>query len=334
MKRAEDRRQETGFRVQGSGFRGQGTEARGQRSEVRAGALVVAILLAAGCAAPKAQFTDADWVSHSTTGRGAYERGDFRRAAEAYGRAQQRARALDDADALAVASANRAVALMAAGRAAEARMAIEEALADGRISPRRRAELLVGGAQAAVALGHPDDALVQAAAALKENPGEATRAQALLAQSAAHLAKGDPERAADVLASGLSPKAWARLPAVMQAERRQRLARIAAAEGRPADAAAGFDEASTLWSEAGRLPEMARALADAGRQARQAGDVAGAGDRLYRAARSLWSQGHIDEALPVLEEGVACAAEAGDEALGQRMADLFVTFQNEARQIE
>jgi tetratricopeptide (TPR) repeat protein len=319
MKRAEVRGQRTEVRGQGSGFRQVG---------------VLAVVLLAGCAAPKAQFTDADWVSHSTTGRAAYERGDFRRAADAYGRAQQRARALDDADALAVAAANRAVALMAVGRAAEAREAIGEALADGRISPRRRAELLAGGARASVALGQPDDALVQAAGALKENPGDSTRAQALLAQSAAHLARGEPGRAADALASGLSAKAWVRLPAALRAERSQRLAQIAVAEGRSADAAAGFDEASTLWSEAGRLPEMARALAEAGRQARQAGDGPGAGERLYRAARSLWSQGHVGEAVPALEEGVACAAEAGDEALGRRMAELLVTFQKESRQVE
>ena len=64
-----------------------------------------AALLVAGCATPpEPQFMDADWVSHVTTGRGAYERGDYRRAAEAYGRAEQRAQALDDADALAVAA--------------------------------------------------------------------------------------------------------------------------------------------------------------------------------------------------------------------------------------
>ena len=60
----------TGNRRQGPGFRG--------------GPAIVALLLAAGCAAPRpAQFTDADWVAQATTGRGAYERGDFRRGAEA-----------------------------------------------------------------------------------------------------------------------------------------------------------------------------------------------------------------------------------------------------------
>jgi ribosome maturation protein Sdo1 len=71
-----------------------------------------------------------------------------RRAAEAYGRAEQRGRALDDADALAVAAVNRALCLVAAGQAPEARAAIDEALADARVSPQRRAELQVAGARA------------------------------------------------------------------------------------------------------------------------------------------------------------------------------------------
>ena len=75
------------------------SEFRIQNSELRSGkpgrwTALLAVLLAAGCATPKAaQFTDADWVSQSTTGRGAYERGDYRRAAEAYGRAERRAHA-------------------------------------------------------------------------------------------------------------------------------------------------------------------------------------------------------------------------------------------------
>ena len=96
----------TGARGQSSGFRGSWVAA-------------VAVALAAGCSTPpEPQFTDADWVSNATTGRGAYERGDFRRAADAYARAQQRARALDDADALAVSAVTRATCLLAAGQAA------------------------------------------------------------------------------------------------------------------------------------------------------------------------------------------------------------------------
>ncbi|HXK79916.1 MAG TPA: hypothetical protein PLB42_07025, partial [Kiritimatiellia bacterium] len=106
-------------------------------------------MLLAGCATPPApQVTDEDWVSHVTTGRGLYARGDYRRGASAFERAQVRARAMDDANALAVAAVNRAQCLLAEDQPGEARTAIEEALADPRVSRDRRMELLAAGARA------------------------------------------------------------------------------------------------------------------------------------------------------------------------------------------
>lgn len=303
---------------------------RGQGSGFRPIVVLVAVVLA-GCASPPPpQFTDADWVSHSTTGRGAYERGDFRRAADAYGRAQARARALDDADALAVAAVNRALSLIAAGQAREAVAAVDEALADGRVSKGRRAELLAAGARAEAAAGNAEAAMNRVGVALKENPSSTIQAQVLLAGATAELAKDNPAAAAKIL-DGLAPKEWARLPASLRAEETELRARIAAAENLPAEARALLDEAAAHWKKAGRLPEMARALAAAGRQAKAAGDLAGACDRFYRAARSLWAQGIGPDAVKTLEEGVDCAEELKDEAVSQRLADLFVTFKTDER---
>lgn len=308
----------TGNRRPGTGFRGSPA--------------IAALLLAAGCAASRpAQFTDADWVAQATTGRGAYERGDFRRGAEAYARAEARAKALDDADALAVSAANRAVCLLADGKAAEARAGVDDARADVRVSRGRQAELQVLGARAALALAKPEEALARIGEALKLEPPPELRAQALLVQSAAELARGEPGAAEKALAAGLSAPEWARLPASLRAEHTARRAEIAAAENRAAEAAAGQDAAAALWREAGRLPEMARALAEAGRQAKASGDLAAACDRLYRSARSLWAQGLQPEAVRTLEEGVACAEELKDEAAGKRMAELFATFKNGKR---
>ena len=292
----------------------------------------LAAWLLAGCASPKtAQFTDADWVSQSTTGRGAYGRGDFRRAADAYGRAEERAKALDDADALAVAAVNRAVCLLADGKAAEALAGVDEALADGRVSENHRAELRVAGARASLALGKPEDALSQVDEALKLEPPAELRAQALLAQSAARLAKGEPAAAEKALSAGFSAKEWSGLPEALRAEKAARRAEIAAAENRASEAAGLHDEAAALWRAAGRLPEMARALAAAGRQEKSSGNLPAACDCFYRAARSLWAQNLRPEAVRVLEEGVACAEELKDEATGKRMAELFVTFRDEKR---
>ena len=292
---------------------------------------VLALGLAAGCATPPApRFTDADWVSHVTTGRGAYERGDYRRAADAYGRAQQRARALDDADALAISAVNRATALVAAGQAADALAGLDEALADARIEPARRAELLVAAARAEQARGQPGAALERVAAALELKPAPALQAQALLAKSGAELAQENSAAAARALAE-MSAKAWAALPESLQAEQAEMRAAIAAAEKKPKDALARQDAAADLWKKAGRLPEMARALAAAGRQALAADDLAGAADRFYRSARSLWAQGLRPEALRVLEEGVAVAERLDDESVAKKMGELFVTFQSAQR---
>ena len=316
-------RENSGFRIQNSEF-GNGKPGRWMA--------LLAVVLAAGCASPKAaQFTDADWVSHSTTGRGAYERGDYARAAEAYGRAERRARALDDADALAVAAVNRATCLLAAGQAAEAKAGIDEALADARVAQARRAELQVAGARAEVALGRSDEAIARIDEALKLEPSPALQAQALLAKSGAELAKKDPAAATKALADGMSAKEWNQLPQSLRAEQAALRAAIAVAEKKPAEAMALQDEAATLWKKAGRLPEMARALAEAGRQAQAADDLAGACDRFYRAARSLWAQGLQPDAVRVLEEGVKAAERLDDEAVAKKMAALFVTFKDEQR---
>lgn len=313
-------------RIQNSGFRIQ----NGGRSAAGLAALWV-VVLAAGCAAPKAQFTDAEWVSHATTGRGCYERGDYARGADAYGRAQTRARALDDADALAVAAVNRAVCLLAAGRAQEALAAVREAQVDGRVAKDRQAELQVVGARASLALGKPDEAMAFLAVVLKSNPPVLLRAQALLTEGAVHLAANDPAAAAKALFSGMPEKAWAGLPASLRAEQAELLGRIATAQDRSGDAVAQWDEASQLWKKAGRLPEMARAMAEAGRQAQAAGKLPEACDRFYRAARSLWAQGLGPEAIRTLEEGVNCSEHVQDEAFGRRMAELVVTFKDEKR---
>ncbi len=307
-------------------------EGGNRRVAVRIGWLgVLGMIWAAGCASPKAQFTDGDWVSHSTTGRGCYERGDFRRGADAYGRAQRRARALDDADALAVSAVNRAVCLLAEGKGEEALAAVDEALADARVSKERRAELLVAGSRAELARDKPDEAIPRSDEALKLEPGPALKAQALLAKSGAELAKGNAVAATKALSDGFSAKGWKSLPTSIRAEYAARRAEIAAAEKKPAKAMVFQDEAASLWKEAGRLPEMAFALAEGGRQAEAADDWAGACDRLWRAARSLWAQDLQPEAVRTLKEGVSCAEKLKDEAAGKRMADLFVTFKSEER---
>ncbi len=290
--------------------------------------------LLAGCSTPDPQFTDAEWVSHSATGRGCYERGDFRRASESYARAEQRAQAMDDADALAVSTVNRTMCLLAEDKPEVARIGVAEALADARVSKGRRAELQVAGARAELALEHPSEAKEFAASALKLDPPSTLRAQALLAQSAAELAMGDSAHASKTLSKGLSGKEWRKLPAAIRAELAVRRAELAVAESRLSEAVVHQEEAAVLWRKADRLPEMALALAAAGQSSQASGDLSVACDQFYRAARSQWAQGLQPEAVATLEEGVACAEELKDDAMSLRMAELAVTFKDESRLAE
>ena len=296
------------------------------------GVLGVALAaLAAGCATTRPpQFSDEVWISHVTTGRGCFARGDFRRGADAFGRAQSRARALDDAEALAVASVDRAVCLLQLGRAAGALGGVEEALAEGGVSAARRQELQAAGARAELALGQPEAVLARTEELLKEKLPRLVEGQALLARAGAELALMDVSAAERTLA-GLSSAAWRRLPGSLRAERAELEARLAAILEAPDSALAWQQRAIELWREAGRLPEIARALAAAGRYARATGNPTLASDCFWRSARSLWAQGLAEDAVAMLEEGRICAAFSQDEAASQRMADLLVTIRGEKR---
>lgn len=288
----------------------------------------------AGCSTPAPQFTDSEWISHSATGRANYERGDTRRAADAYAKAARRARALDDADALAVTAVNRAVCLLAEEQAVEAQRSVAEALADPRVSTARRAELGILASRIDLALDQPEQAKQSARDVLQMELTPAVKAQALLARSAAELALGETAQAADTLSKGLPAKAWKQLPAVFRADRAVRLADLAVANDSAQEAAAYQTTAADLYRQADRLSEMAEALAAAGRQNRASGQLPAACDQLYRAARSLWAQGEEEEAMGVLAEGITCAEELQDPAVGLRMAELGVTFKKETRLAE
>ncbi len=285
----------------------------------------------AGCSTPVPQFTDSDWISHTATGRGNYERGDYRRAADAYARAALRAQALDDADAVAVSAVNRAVCLLAEEKPAAAQAGVAEALADPRVSSSRRAELGVMASRIQLALGQAEKARQFADDVLKMKLTPAVKAQALLAKSASELALNDVKQAAETLSAGLSANVWEQLPVAFQAEKAVRQAEIAAANALLQEAAAYQTAAANLYRQADRLSEMANALASAGRLNRESGNKAAACDQLYRAARSLWAQGRVDEAAAVLAEGQTCAEELKDEFTVLRMAELSVTFENESR---
>ncbi len=293
----------SGFRVQASGFRKRETVGREYPTSHiphpisqwgRSGWLaVLALGLLAGCASPPAaQFTDGDWVSQSTTGRGSYDRGDYRRAADAYGRAEQRARALDDADALAVAAVNRAVCLLAEGKAREALAGVDEALADARVSKARQAELKVAGARASVALGKSEEASVPSGRGADTRSFVHVAGTGLAGEERSGIGSRRQFRGGeDALGRALRE-------GMVEAPR----ASPCGTGGTPGENGGGGTSARRMPCESltnrprcGKKPAACRRWPGPwprrGSRPRPPGDLAGACDRFYRAARSLWAQG-------------------------------------------
>ena len=88
---------------------------------------------------------------------------------------------------------------------------------------------------------------------------------------------------------------------------------------------------SGLGGRGGRGAMFPREPGAQWRSHRPAVGLAGAADRFYRSARSLWAQGLRPEALRTLEEGVAVAERLDDESVAKKLGELFVTFQAEQR---
>jgi hypothetical protein len=224
-------------------------------------------------------------VSHVTTGRGAYERGDYRRGADAYGRAQQRARALDDADTLAISAVNRATALVAAGRAAEALAGLDEALADARIEPARRAELLVAARAREHARASPLRRWSPVARRWELKPAPALQAQALLGRAARNWRRTNPRRARAL--AGMRRR-LGRPPGIAEAERPKCAPRSPSAEKKKPRTLCAEDKPRTV-EKGGPPAEMAAPWPPAARGC--GGRSRGAADRLPVRVAASGAQG-------------------------------------------
>ena len=98
--------------------------------------------------------------------------------------------------------------------------------------------------------------------------------------------------------------------------------RVALLEGQAAEAGAAFDREAEFCSRAGQKRAMAHALARAGDAYAKAGVARSAVERTYRATRSLFAQGDLPAALPLLARARQTAVLAGDAALAQRLESL------------
>jgi len=287
---------------------------------------LAALLLAAGCAGPDPmEKGDPEYAALELSARQAFDGGQVERAAGLYGRALQRARAMDDALSLGDAAYNLAACYLALGDGGRAAALLEEAEAELRRGGRSPADALLLGAEAALLRESRADAASfcdEVLALPGGSAGDGHRAHACmvlarLARDAGDLpvARGRLAEAVDHISDADDPSLLARaagFEAVLFLD-----------EGSPADAAGAFDREAGYFQDAGRFGEMAGALERAGAAYREAGDAGRAADRFYRSARSSLGQGNGPAARRAAGAALAAARAAGDAGLARRIELLL-----------
>ncbi len=255
--------------------------------------IALTLLTLAGCATPPtAPPKDKGLSRTSDLARAAFEDGATARAIDLYGKALNRARAMDDATEIGNAAYNLALCHTILGQLDQASVSLAEAKAAVKRSGSNPADVLLLEATVAQRQGKLEQALSLADQVLSASPGENDLFQATLLKGTIACQQNDPARARTALAE--ADKHHVANAALLAA--RERLAgNIFLLEGNPAEAAAAFDRAAALFQKAKHYRDMVLTLRRAGEAYREAGDTQRAQDRLFRAQRSLAAQGEKAE---------------------------------------
>ena len=271
--------------------------------------LCVFAMILAGCRTPPPQRPDPTIARETASGRSAYAAESFDRAADAFERALQRARLMDNSAEVARNAYHLAVCLTALQRWDDAEQCLDEATAASALPiPAEFAILRVKILRGA---GRTDDAIKLVGqwldASQKTTRADDRRSVMLILLADMLCDAGNYTDATTALDQ--IPKKAAMEP-FNRAEQFRTLARIAAAQSDYTTAGNRFDQAAETFRQAARYPAMAACLADAGRAYAALGQRRDATDRLYRAARSLHEQGASAQALELLDQARPLADEA------------------------
>ena len=256
---------------------------------------MLALLTGVGCAAsPTSTLTPKD-KELSRTGslaRAAFEEGATAKALDLYGKALNRAYAMDDATEIGNAAYNLALCHIILGRLDHASALLAEAKAAFKRSGGNPADVLLLEATVAQRQGRLEQALSLADQVVSASPDESHRFQVALLKGMIACGQDDPALARIALAEA-DKHLIANAPLLAA---RERLAgNIFLLERNPAEAGAAFDRAAALFREAKHYRDMAITLRRAGEAYKDAGDTQRAADRLSRAKSSLAAQGEKAE---------------------------------------
>lgn len=285
------------------------------------------LVLLMGCASPKPLPTsrrDADLAQMTRIARAAFERGSIPQAIALYERALKRARMLDEATEIGNAAYNLAVCLTMTGQYDRARELLREAASEFRRAKQNLADVWLLEAKVVYKQGQRAEALSLAERVLTDpasTPSRSHRVQVAVLQGNIAFDDGDAALAKRALA-----RAQQEMQAVsnyaLQAETVRLAGSIDLLEEKTDAAAVAFDREAGLWQQAGRYPEMARALGRAGKAYRAAGRKGSGAERFFRAARSSWARGEREVALYYIQEAASLAQETPNLSLRQRVLTL------------
>jgi len=255
--------------------------------------IALTLLTLVGCAAsPAVPPKDKELSRASDLARAAFEDGAIARAIDLYGKALNRAIAMDDAMEIGNAAYNLALCHIILGQLDRASASLAEAKAAFKRSGSNPADVLLLEATVAQRQGRLEQALSLADQVLSASPDESHRFQVALLKGMVACGQDDPASARTALAEA-DKHHIANTPLLAA---RERLAGdIFLLERNPAEGAAAFDRAAALFRKARHYRDMALTLRRAGEAYREAGDTQRAEDRLFRAQRSLAAQGEKAE---------------------------------------
>jgi len=255
--------------------------------------IVLALLAHVGCTTPaNVPRKDKELSRTSDLARTAFEDGATAKAMDLYRKALNRAHAMDDATEIGNAAYNLALCQIILGQLDQASVSLAEAKAAFQRSGSNPADVLLLEATIAQRQGKLEQALSLADQVLSASPDESHRVQVALLKGTIACGQDDPARARTALAEADKQHAT---DAPLLAARERLAGNIFLLERNPAEAAAAFDRAATLFQKARHYRDMALTLRRAGEAYQEAGDTQRAEDRLFRAKRSLAAQGEKAE---------------------------------------
>lgn len=292
--------------------------------------LLLSLLLSA-CAGtpitePLSKKNDQQWLDNMQSGRDAFDLGQFRLASSLFARALERGRLMDRTEDISDAAFNLAATQMQLDDFTAADRSLQEAKNENRRSGGSLDEILLLEARLAWLQNDITRARSITSQLLQSSTtGQQLRRQIQLLNGLLACEAGDLLLAEQELAKTASLSTSDSQPAIA-ASRAGLQGCIALLQEQPLEAAAAFDQQSLLQQQAHQYRQMVAALHKAGTAYLAAENQQMAADRLFRAARSAFSQKRLVMGKMLLEKADSAANSANDQLLLESIERLRLSL--------